>query len=482
MGPGGNQVDYKPKMCPCHKEANGILGCTGRSVVNRWRKVILPIYSALVKPRVLVPSTRQTWSYWREKGAKKTEPGFFQWCPPPSDRTRSNGHKLKNRRFFLNIRRNFFTVRVTEHSHRLPREAGWRLNHFPGQPVPMLDNPLGEEKFPNIQSKPPLAQLEAISSCPITCYLGEETDPHLSTTSFQVKQPQLPQPLLIRLLLQTLHQLRCPSLDTLQYLNIPLVVGGPKLNTVFEQAISCMNSHTSGKTVMNGKTFQPAAVTARRQAASQSGGQESHETVRAPGQQGWRQPAAATGDHCTGQAIAFESFKILSPRKGTARCYTTFARGITDVSEGCDQGYLLLPLAGPSFSWAPTWLSTGVEQGTVLDVLALPTALLNASKFSKMTLLFLSEHLGRASRPSSTAEQDNFMRLQSLYRLMKTDKNQFSREGRKAASSPLQAEEVPHFRQTGVDVTGRDEHQKPTPPGWLRSPLNNGHRGFATFG
>ncbi|KAK4825734.1 hypothetical protein QYF61_002173 [Mycteria americana] len=112
---------------------------------------------------------------------------------------------------------------------------GWRLNHFPGQSVPMLDNPLGEEKFPNIQSKPPLAQLEAISSCPITCYLGEETDPHLSTTSFQVvvesdevspqppflqaKQSQLPQPLLIRLLLQTLHQLRCPSLYALQYLN-----------------------------------------------------------------------------------------------------------------------------------------------------------------------------------------------------------------------------------------------------------------------
>ncbi|KAK4832356.1 hypothetical protein QYF61_021955 [Mycteria americana] len=94
---------------------------------------------------------------------------------------------------------------------------GWRLNHFPGQLVPMLDNPFSEEKFPNIQSKPPLAQLEAISSRPITCYLGEETDPHLSTTSFQVvvesnkvspqppflqaKQSQLPQPLLIRLLL-----------------------------------------------------------------------------------------------------------------------------------------------------------------------------------------------------------------------------------------------------------------------------------------
>ncbi|KAK4816020.1 hypothetical protein QYF61_011010 [Mycteria americana] len=129
-------------------------------------------------------------------------------------------------------------------------KGGWRLNHFPGQPVPMLDNPLGEEKFPNIQSKPPLAQLEAISSRPITCYLGEETDPHLSTTSFQAvvesnkvspqppflqaKQSQLPQPLLIRLVLQTLHQLRCPSLDSLQPLNVSLVVGGPKLNTVFE--------------------------------------------------------------------------------------------------------------------------------------------------------------------------------------------------------------------------------------------------------
>ncbi|KAK4823306.1 hypothetical protein QYF61_000519, partial [Mycteria americana] len=111
---------------------------------------------------------------------------------------------------------------------------GWRLNQFPGQPLPMLDNPFSEEKFPNIQSKPPLAQLETISSCPITCYLGEETDPHLSTTSSQAKQSQLPQPLLIRLLLQTLHQLCCPSLDMLQPLNVPLVVGGPKLNTVFE--------------------------------------------------------------------------------------------------------------------------------------------------------------------------------------------------------------------------------------------------------
>ncbi|KAK4817645.1 hypothetical protein QYF61_023235 [Mycteria americana] len=129
-------------------------------------------------------------------------------------------------------------------------KRGWGLNHFPGQPVPMLHNPFREEKFPHIQSKPPLVQLEAISSCPITCYLGEETNTHLSTPSFQAveesdkvspqppflqaKQPQLPQPLLIRLVLQTLHQLCCPSLDTLQHLNVSLVVGGPKLNTAFE--------------------------------------------------------------------------------------------------------------------------------------------------------------------------------------------------------------------------------------------------------
>jgi len=49
----------------------------------------------------------------------------------------------------------------------------------------MLDA-FGEEIFPDIQSKPPLVQLKAISSCPIACYLGKETGIRLATTSFQV--------------------------------------------------------------------------------------------------------------------------------------------------------------------------------------------------------------------------------------------------------------------------------------------------------
>ncbi|KFQ23985.1 hypothetical protein N331_04122, partial [Merops nubicus] len=34
-----------------------------------------------------------------------------------------NAHKLEHRKFHLNMRKNFFTVRVPEHWNRLPREV-----------------------------------------------------------------------------------------------------------------------------------------------------------------------------------------------------------------------------------------------------------------------------------------------------------------------------------------------------------------------